>query len=314
MPVPSDLPPQLLAGPFTLAYALKWGVPRTALRGQRFRRPFRGVLVPAHLADTLQLKVDAARLLLPADALFSHHTAAALRTLPVRDDGLVHVTVPTPTARPRIRGVASHVGEGPATVVDGRPVVSPERNFLELGAHLSLVDLLILGDAMVRHGWTSAPALVTAADRSPPRPGVRLARATARLVRPRVDSPMETRTRLLLVLAGLPCPEPGLDIRDEFGQWVATVDLQYRHQKIVLEYDGDLHRTLRRKWRNDVRTREQLRDMGWTVIALTADDLAVRPEDFLWRVQKALLERGHPSVPPVLDRRWETYFPSPVLR
>jgi hypothetical protein len=63
------------------------------------------------------------------------------------------------------------------------------------------------------------------------------------LVRAKVDSPMETRSRLLLVFAGLPEPQPGQEILDEHGQCVATVDLGYRAAKIAIEYDGDLHRT-----------------------------------------------------------------------
>ncbi|MEQ7127909.1 hypothetical protein ABN034_25770 [Actinopolymorpha sp. B11F2] len=311
MPAPSDLPSELLSGPFTVSYAESLGISRTVLRGRRFRRPFRGVRVPAHLPDTVALRADAARLVLPAQAAFSHFTAALLRDMPVRDDGMVHVTVPVPTSRPKVHGIVCHAtSDGEAvTLVEGRAVVTPERNFTELAAHLSLVDLLILGDALVRHGWTSREALIRSADTSPRRTGLRLARATARLVRPRVDSPMETRTRLLLLLAGLPCPEPGWEIHDEFGQWVATADLQYPEQKIALEYDGDLHRTLKRKWRNDVRAREELRDLGWIVIVLTADDITVRPEDLLWRVQKALLDRDHPDVPQVLNPQWQALFP-----
>jgi hypothetical protein len=267
--------------------------------------------VPAHLPDTLALRADAARLVLPTAAAFSHHTAAVLRDLPVTDDGRIHVTVPAPIARPKIREIVWHSSSesGAVWFVEGRPLVAPERNFLELAAHLRLVELLVLGDALVRHGWTTPEALVRSSERSPRRSGIRLARATARLVRPRVDSPMETRTRLLLVLAGLPCPEPGLAIYDEYGEWVATADLQYREQRIALEYDGDLHRALKRKWRRDVSAREQLRDLGWIVIVLTADDLTARPEDLLWRVQRALLERGHPNVPRVLDPRWAAIFP-----
>ncbi len=121
---------------------------------------------------------------------------------------------------------------------------------------------------------------------------------------------MESRARLLIVFGGLPCPEPGCEVRDEHGQWVATVDLQYREQRIAIEYDGDLHRTSKRKWRNDVRARDALRRLGWDVIVLTADDLYARPLQTLWRVQDALQERGHPGVPDQLDPAWETHFPT----
>ncbi len=190
----------------------------------------------------------------------------------------------------------------------GRRVVRPERNFVELAGQLSLVDLVILGDAMVRKGWTSVDAMCKAASQPLRTTGARRARQAVRLVMPHVDSPMETRTRLLLVFGGLPCPEPGREVLDEYGQWVATPDLQYRAQRIALEYDGDLHRTLKRKWRQDVATREHLRDLGWTVLVLTADDIYSRPEAFLERVRTALIERGHPDVPRALDPTWQRHF------
>ncbi|MEQ7128403.1 hypothetical protein ABN034_28255 [Actinopolymorpha sp. B11F2] len=54
--------------------------------------------------------------------------------------------------------------------------------------------------------------------------------------------------------------------------------------------------------------RELLRDLGWNVILVTADDIYVRPHDTLWRVHAALVRRDHPDVPPALDERWRNYF------
>ncbi|WP_020575646.1 hypothetical protein [Actinopolymorpha alba] len=119
---------------------------------------------------------------------------------------------------------------------------------------------------------------------------------------------METRLRLLFVLAGLPEPQPGLEILDNHGQWVATADLQYRAQRIAIEYDGDLHRTNKRKWRHDVAARETLRQLGWEVIILTADDIFVRPHHTLVRVHDALRARNHPDVPATLEPQWQSHF------
>lgn len=124
MPAPSDLPAELLTGPFTVSYAVSLGIPRSVLRGNRFRQPFRGVRVPAHLPDTLALRADAARLVLPTAAAFSHHTAAVLRDLPVTGDGRIHVTVPAPIARPKIREIVWHASSesGAVWFVEGRPL------------------------------------------------------------------------------------------------------------------------------------------------------------------------------------------------
>ena len=140
------------------------------------------------------------------------------------------------------------------------------------------------------------------------RRGVQTARRAAQLVRAGVDSPMETRVRLLVVLAGLPEPEPNVVVRDEVGGWVGVVDLAYPELKIAIEYHGDVHRTKRGKWRSDVAKAELLRALGWTVIILTADDIESRPERTLLRVRGALVEAGHPEVPAAVDPAWRAHL------
>ena len=63
-----------------------------------------------------------------------------------------------------------------------------------------------------------------------------------RLIRERVDSPRETWLRLCLVLAGLPVPECNLIIGDDQGP-IGRVDLVYLAHKLIIEYEGDQHRT-----------------------------------------------------------------------
>jgi hypothetical protein len=118
---------------------------------------------------------------------------------------------------------------------------------------------------------------------------------------------METRARLLLVLAGLPEPETNINICDVNGHWLARGDLVYLAYKIVLEYDGDLHRTSKSKWRSDLAVRDRLRELGWTVIVLTADDLYLRPLQTVWRIRDALVRRGCPARP--IDPGWEQHLP-----
>jgi hypothetical protein len=173
----------------------------------------------------------------------------------------------------------------------GRRVSTPDGLFLELAEELEAVELVIAGDAIVRWwiGRDRLRATVRAAGR---RRGLGSARRAIGLVRERVDSPMETRLRLLLVLAGLPCPEPGRAIYGDPSQWIATVDLQYPEFKLALEYDGDHHRLSRRQWQHDVAAREEPRRHGWIVLSITADDVMRRPERTVDRVADALLTRG----------------------
>ena len=57
---------------------------------------------------------------------------------------------------------------------------------------------------------------------------------------------------------------------------VRLVILQYREQRIAIEYDGDIHRISRKTWLRDMGVRELLRELGWEVIVLTSDDVFYR--------------------------------------
>ncbi|MEQ4208605.1 hypothetical protein [Actinopolymorpha sp. B9G3] len=212
-----ELPAALLAGPFRLSDLRRWGLPDQLVRTRRFRRLFHGVYAASCLPDTLRLRVEAAALILPASAVFSHHTAAGLRDLPVPSSSHLHVTVPPGTAAPRGNGILApraSVEGGAVTTSRGVRTTTPVRTFLDLGRSIGLIDVVVLGDAMVRRSLASVGELQDAASRASGR-GSSAIRTAAPLVRGRVDSPMETRVRLLLALAGLPDPEPGVEVLDD---------------------------------------------------------------------------------------------------
>lgn len=308
MPPRTPVPHQLRGRPFLRSDARRAGLSGQVLRGRRFRQLFRSVYVSAEVTDCLAMRVDAVRLLLSDDAVVSYHTAALLRGLPVPATDRLHLTVRAGGRPARIGGVCVHQGSPAAVARDARPLSAPAENFLELAESLSLVDLVVLGDAMVRRGFVSCAELVEAAASTGRRRGVRLARLAAALVRPLVDSPMETRLRLLIVFAGLPEPVPNLVVQDEEGGWIGAVDLLYAAYRIAIEYHGDVHRSTRGKWRRDVAKAELLARHGWVVIVLTADDLYVWPERTLRRVHEALLAAGHPAAPADLDPAWRQHF------
>lgn len=94
---------------------------------------------------------------------------------------------------------------------------------------------------------------------------------------------MESWVRVTLALAGVPRPEPQLVVRDELGGFVARVDLAWPDQRLVVEYDGDHHRD-RAVWVRDLRRREELERLGWTVLVVTAADVLRHPRTLVLRV------------------------------
>lgn len=95
--------------------------------------------------------------------------------------------------------------------------------------------------------------------------------AALHLVRPRVRSPMETRSRLLFLHAGFPEPETGAVITDEAGEFLAEGDLVWRQQRVVAEYQGAHHANIARRSADSGR-RHLLERSGWQVRELFAED------------------------------------------
>lgn len=220
VPPQRPIPLSLRERPFTRADAVAAGITPSMLRGSRFRRLFRGVYVCADIADSPLLRLEGACLVLPPTTAASRLSAAAVFGLPVPELAEVHAVGRRGWLESRIDGIRVHEARRPRDIVEHRAYrgTSPTRTFLDLADLLDLVDLVIVGDAMVRLGLCTPRQLVDEAAGARSR-RVALARRAAALVRPRVDSPMETRVRLLVVLAGLPEPEADLDIVTEAGEW-----------------------------------------------------------------------------------------------
>ena len=192
--------------PFTRQEGLAAGLTDRQLRSPRFHRLHTGVYIDARAQLTPRLRAEAAVLAFAPTAFASHATAARIWAVPIPALPEEHVTVVRREDRRVRAGVVCHclVGRSDETVriVDGIRVTSPERTFVELAAQLSLVDLVVVGDDLVRRRLVTLKQLrghCTAATGE----GAAQSRIAVAFVRERVDSPMESRLRMLIVLAGL---------------------------------------------------------------------------------------------------------------
>lgn len=291
--------------PFTLAM-VQGQLPWSTVRGARFRRLLPTVYVDRRTPVTPQLMARAALLVLPDSAWLSHTTAADLLGVPVPLDPRTHISVPRAADRRLKQSLTLHVRPRPrTTVVGGLPVTAGADLFCELGELLGLVDLVVAGDAMVRAGMVRPSQLVRAAAYLSGG-GAALTRRAAALVRERVDSPMETRLRLLIVLAGLPEPAVNPQIRD--GAFSTRVDLCYPELKLVIEYDGQQHRAEDLvQWDRDNDRIAWFARRGWELVPVISRGIYRRPAETLDRVCDAIARRG--GVVPELDPQWRLYFP-----
>lgn len=203
---------------------------------------------------------------MPADAAFSHTTAAFLLGLPGTGPDGTHVTVSPGTSRGSRQAIKWHKADlaGAIVQVKGVPCTSPLRTWLDLGAMLPLPELVAATDCALRRRLLAREELVVPS-------GVRgaVALREARLIAdPRSLSPRESVLRVHLHKAGLPAPEVNVDIIINSG-WVACADLAWPRYRVIVEYDGQHHSSDRQR-HQDARTRNELADQGWQVRVLTA--------------------------------------------
>lgn len=294
--------------PFSRAAGMAAGLKPSTLRGPGFRRPFTGVFVAADAPTSPAQRVRAALVPFGGRAFASHASAARVYGVPLPTIPEEHVTVVDRKHRRNRPGIACHlVAAARTTRIAGIDVSVPGQLFVELASLLSLVDLVVAGDHLVRHRGVTPEELLAAA-RSSRLPNARFALRAAGYVRRRVKSPMETRLRMLLVLAGLPEPEVNVLVGSEGGP-KREHDLVYRAARLGLEYDGRQHADDPVQWRTDIQRREDSDDDGWRILVVLSDGVYVDPEATVRKVWRLLRERGAPDVPRVLSEEWRAHFP-----
>lgn len=295
--------------PFLRARGVGAGITPRRLNGPRFRRVFSDVYVSADRPPDELERIQAALLLHPAGARASHHSAAALYTVPVPVDPRVHVSVPDADQRRWRPGVMSHLS--PAGIVpwrrSGLPVSPPDRLMVEMAGLVDLVDLVVLGDALVRRtGWTADRLRRVLADCTSYWSG--RARWAAGFVRDGVDSPMETRLRMLMALAGLPEPVVDHHLVDADGVVLRRLDLAYPVPRVAVEYDGRHHVERIDTWLDDVDRDAELREeRGWILLKVVSRGVYREPDRTLERVATALRSCGVEVGP--LSPAYREYFP-----
>ncbi len=298
--------PKPLTWPFLRSEASTLGLSARALRGPGYRPVLHGVLVDARVPDTLVTRARAALLVAPEGAVVSHWTAARLWGGRVPDNDFVHVSFMR-RVRFRVHGVKPHCFRHRLDITrrHGLPVTSPAQTFCHMARFLGLVDLVALGDSLVRKGRCTPDELRAYAGDWSGQFHSECVDA-ARLVRERVDSSPETALRLLMVLAGLPEPQVDIHIRDADGSIRFRIELGYEGVRLAIEYDGRWHRDGEQPAKDAARREELGRD-GWTFLLVTADELYDDAEQLLRRLVAALHEHDIP-VPDVLSSAWRPHF------
>lgn len=303
MPKPQPLPEEFTV-PFTLARAVGAGLSVARLRASDLRVPSRSVRVPKTAPFDLAAGCRPYLEMLP-DAVLSHGTAARLHGLAlprrIAEEPLLHISRTRAYAPPRRRHVSGHrlrLEPDEISYVHGLPVTSVARTWLDLAGTLSLDELVVMADQIVSEHQRSFGAprrpmvpldeMRNLVERRSGAPRIRRSRAALAHVRVGVDSPPETRLRLMLARhADLPEFVPNVALLDEYGEPQVWTDLGCQTFRTCLEYDGAHHLTPEQQARDhhrDLTTAE----LGWIQVKISRADLAQGSDWVAAKVRRGL--------------------------
>jgi very-short-patch-repair endonuclease len=237
---------------------------------------------------------------LPADAAFSGLTAAWLHGLDVAPCDPIEVTIAEPTGSGRRAGVSvrrARIGRDEIVRRRGLPTTSALRTVVDLGGRNPLTEGVVAADMFLHSRLVTIAQLRTYIAEHPRAKGIARLRSVVDVTEPKAESAMETRLRMLLVLAGLPRPEVQVSIHDEEGRFLGRPDLLYRHQRLAIEYDGANHRE---RMVDDNRRQNRIIAAGFRLLRFTAADVYGAPEMVAMQVRHGLsakIESVRQAVP-----------------
>lgn len=254
------------------------------------------------------------RQLLPAlgeTHVFSHRTAARLWGIPLEPrytaGEALHVLTVGGRAPLRHHGTVGWVTgrtDVGRRVLHGLPLADPAEVWCQLalrgavraGETLAEAWLVAAGDHLIsgqRVTGGRTPPLATPVDLREVVDRLRGGRGAAMLstalerLRGPVDSPRESLLRVGLVDAGLPEPRVQVPVRTSVG-W-RHADLGYPEHRLLIEYQGDEHRTSRARWLTDLTRVQLFQDAGYVVLLVGAADMDPDCTALAARIRRALL-------------------------
>jgi hypothetical protein len=308
MKTPRLLPEELQGRPFTVVDATRAGVSRKRLRHQALHRLGRGIRSEGPTAE-LPLSIRVRPFIeVNERCAASHVTAAELLVLPRRQQkelpDMFHILRPEGSAhlnRPYVIVHRMKLYGDEVTTVDGIPVTTPERTWLDMAEMLSVDELVAMGDSCVRMPRTDFEGremplccladLQRMIDRHKGKRGLRKAKEAIKLIRVGSDSPQESLLRLAMARGGLPEPELNVAIIGDDGLRHHEPDLSYRKYRIGIEYEGEHHGDGAQIVR-DIARSESYQALGWTEVRISKRHMLNDAKPAVAKIRTALIQAG----------------------
>lgn len=205
------------------------------------------------------------------------------------EDEPITVVYTSDKSRHRIADAQGFQWQHPVRFVikEGLRVVSPETAWLMLAHRLEPIDVVALGDALMRrHRELQRTTLEQLREDvgkftvATHQLGMRMPRGfdacldALDVMREGTDSMPESTMRLTLMMWGLPCPEvnPAIGVAAAGRDAPARryfADCAYPDLKLMVEYDGKHHEE---RWEKDLRRLDDLAAAGWTRVGASHED------------------------------------------
>lgn len=211
-------------------------------------------------------------------------TAAAVYGFDTEDTAKLHVLDPGGQLR-TTKGLVVHRRDGaPLVELAGRPATAPAWTAIEVARGLRRPRVLATLDAALRSRRCTAGELDQAVIQQSGRRGIVAVRDLLPLANPLAESPMESEARLVMIDGGLPHPVLQHEIMDrDFRIW--RVDFAWPEQRLAVEYDGLDWHSGPAAFVYDRKRRAALQEVGWTVLAIIADDVRRRQSEMVRRIE-----------------------------
>lgn len=287
---------EIEAGPFRGSVALQSGRVSRHQLSRDYVRVFRDTYVRAGTTLDARALAVAASVCVGNGAVVAGISAAAMHGARWIDAS-VPPTVLVPGKSHRLPGLSirrDSIEPAEALVVGGVAVTTPVRTAFDIGRWVPPPQSVIYIDSLMAATGLRRDAVSAFASLHPGCRGIR--RLVASLVRVDggAESPQETRTRLLLIDAGLPTPTTQIEIRDAHGRFVARIDMGWERWRVGVEYEGVHHWLDERQRTRDIERFEELGHCGWRIIRINSEQIRLRPHDIVARVGAALRAAGAP--------------------
>jgi REase_MTES_1575 len=259
-----------------------------------YTKLYRNVYAPNGVALDATDRAVAAWLWSGRSAIVAGSSAAALlgaRWIPPSEPA----SLVRPLRRAAPPGIVVHtdtLADDEICGVDGIRCTTPARTAYDIARREPLETAVIRIDALLQATDLEVDEVAAIGERYPGARGIRPLRSALALVDAGAESPQETKTRLLLVRAGLPAPQTQIEVRNKWGWVDARIDMGWPEWLVGVEYDGEHHWTNPDQYSRDIERLELLASQGWIIVRVSARQLRHHPGGVVERVRNALLEAG----------------------